>query len=319
MIANTFGVSNAGTRPRIGPVVISEVHYNPVGPDDNIEFIEICNAGGVSETLDNWRLRGEADYDFPIGLTIDPGEAMIIVPFDPTNTALADAFYLLYGVAPTTPLYGPWSDGGTPGAKLDDGGAEIRLQRPDALEDPGDGNPPFYPMLVEDTAGYDDDAPWPSSPDGGGDSLLRVDFSSPGDLASSWMASSNPLGDQGYAEWAATAFSAGTPAGDRVETADADLDGLSNFAEFAFVLDPEVAEGVTPVTVGFANDGSLLLTHRRRAGAHGVSYTIESSPDLENWIEVTDATIFGSGVNEVTLDVASGGGRLFLRVSAVAD
>ena len=62
MISNTPGQANSG--PQVGPVVISEVMYHPVGAsEEQLEFVEICNTGSVTEDLENWRLRGGADFN----------------------------------------------------------------------------------------------------------------------------------------------------------------------------------------------------------------------------------------------------------------
>ncbi|MGI9239919.1 MAG: lamin tail domain-containing protein, partial [Verrucomicrobiales bacterium] len=169
MAANTFGDPNAsaGNTVRNGPVVITEIHYNPDGADENLEFVQIRNSGPGSENLTNWRLRGEADFDFPAGLSLASGEALLILGFDPANSTLMDTFEAAYPAAIGMRRAGPWGGG----AKLDDGGGTIKLQRPDALFTPVGGGVPFYPMLAEDTVRYDDESGWPAAADGTGASL----------------------------------------------------------------------------------------------------------------------------------------------------
>jgi hypothetical protein len=55
--------------------------------------------------------------------------------------------------------------------RLDNNGERVRLQRPD---EPPLEEPDFIPRLTEDETRFSDEDPWPSSPDGGGDSLARV-------------------------------------------------------------------------------------------------------------------------------------------------
>ena len=61
MVSRTFGGPNSG--PRIGPVIFSEIHYNPVDPDyidpnnpgpidpNDLEFVEIYNPTGAPVDL----------------------------------------------------------------------------------------------------------------------------------------------------------------------------------------------------------------------------------------------------------------------------
>jgi len=199
MRTRTLGASNAsnGNQVRVGSVVISEIHYNPAGSDDNLEYIELHNSGNISENLANWRLRGEVDYDFTAQQTLAAGETVLLVGFDPTDSALSPAFLAQYDIDNGPQLIGPWHDNGTLGVKLDNGGASLKLQRPAELVTPSDGTSPFYPMLSEDTVTYDDNPPWPEAADGNGPSLQRVDLTIYGDEASNWQASTRSGGTPG--------------------------------------------------------------------------------------------------------------------------
>lgn len=76
-------------------------------------------------------------------------------------------------------------------------------------------------------------------------------------------------------------------------TADIDGDGLSNFVEWAFDLDPYVPNGSTGLATGTAllpdpADGNTLklwptFTFTRRTDALPPTYTIESSPNFSTW------------------------------------
>src|SRR5205814_201657 len=93
--ARTFGAVNVSAK--VGPVVISEIHYHP--PDladgsDNIrdEFIELRNIAGTSVTLfdpahpaHTWRLRDAFDFSFPTNITLAAGESALVVSFDPAD------------------------------------------------------------------------------------------------------------------------------------------------------------------------------------------------------------------------------------------
>ena len=186
MVTRTLPGLNSG--PRIGPIVISEVNYNP-GTSDNYEFIEIANPTGSTVNLWEryfvggqwqdypWKLEG---FLFPVGTTLAPGKTLIVVPFNTSDTALLSAFKTRYGlVGSTVPILGGY------GAFLDNDGEAVRLHRPD---EPPAEEPAYTPYLLVDEVNYDDQAPWPTGPDGGGTSLHRSSASAWGDEAASWHA-----------------------------------------------------------------------------------------------------------------------------------
>ena len=87
----TLGAANSG--PRIGPIAISEVMYNPVGGDSNLEFVELVNL--TTQTIDlsdnipdvgevPWKIEG-IGFDFPVGTTIGPRGTLVVVYFDPNK------------------------------------------------------------------------------------------------------------------------------------------------------------------------------------------------------------------------------------------
>ncbi|MEM7534745.1 MAG: lamin tail domain-containing protein [Chloroflexota bacterium] len=195
MQQTTFGASNGsnGNGVRVGSVVISEIHYNPLDTDGNLEFVEITNNGATTESLANWRLRGEVDVDFDGSVSLAPNESLVVVRFDPTNSSDADAFRAAYSVPNDVQLIGPWHDNNITGVHLSNGGGTLKLQRPGELVVPGNGTPSYYAMLFEDQVQYDDDAPWVTEPDGTGPSLSRIDLAVYGDDPTNWEALTPPL------------------------------------------------------------------------------------------------------------------------------
>jgi hypothetical protein len=185
MLQATQGGSNSG--PRIPDIVITEIFYNPPqGPD--YEFIELHNRSGHSVTLMSqattetspgvfvtenlpWRLEGTG-YEFPDNTVIDPGEYIIIAK----NPAMYSSL--------TCDVYGPY-DG-----KLDNGGEQIEIQIPGDQE--YGKNRYWIPIEKID---YDDEAPWPTTPDGNGDSLHRIDVELYGRDYSNWNAQSPSPGN----------------------------------------------------------------------------------------------------------------------------
>jgi len=162
-------------QPRL---VVSEINYHPAnatpaellivpGADNNdFEFIELMNVGGAPFDLTDVRFTGGIQFDFT-GSSVDsvPAGGFVLVV---KNTA---AFEARYG--PALPVAGVF-EGGT---QLSNGGEQI------VLVDPLDN--------VIQAFTYNDQAPWPTAPDGGGFSLVLVDPASEPNhnLAASWRPS----------------------------------------------------------------------------------------------------------------------------------
>ena len=180
--------------PRVGPLIVSEIQYNPGEPtavdlgiyadltSNDLEFVELHNPTFMSVDLTEWRLRGGVDLDFAADTAIDSQETLLLISFNPDNPANADrlmAFRTHYNIGAGVRILGGF-DG-----QLDNGGETVRLERPD--EPPLD-DPTFIPRLTEDQVVYDDLAPWPGSADGFGNSLQRHVATSLGNNGSAWRA-----------------------------------------------------------------------------------------------------------------------------------
>ena len=171
------GVNNVqGNAPRVGPLVISEVMYNPVAArasDDDLEFVEIYNPTGMTVDLTHWRLRKGVDFDFAAASTLGPHQAVVVVPFDPADSVLLTAFRSAYLIDSSVTLVGPYS------GHLSDVGQKVQLQRPD---DPPLEDPTLYPGLLEDEVRYA--SAWGGA--GTGSSLNRSELTGWGDSLASW-------------------------------------------------------------------------------------------------------------------------------------
>jgi hypothetical protein len=117
-----------------------------------------------------------------------------------------------------------------------------------------------------------------------------------------------------YDVWAAGYGLAGGP------DDDDDGDGLDNFHEFAFGLDPTNGASVNPIVDNSElKDGYFKYT---RLHDSGLTYTIWTSPDLENWTDVTDnvadEALAENGVETVTVDLGAppDGDSFFVQVRA---
>lgn len=168
----TPGLPNAG--PRIGPLVITEIMYNPPFPLP--EFVEMKNISSNAVSLfdpalptNAWRFNG-IGFTFPTNVIVPPGAVVVISPvsvFDFTN---------YYSVPPGTLLFGGYT--GT----LQDSGERLELQRPDVPDTNG------FAYINVDEVRYNDKAPWPPAADGSGPSLQKQQGGLYGNDPASWTA-----------------------------------------------------------------------------------------------------------------------------------
>jgi len=253
-----------GTPAMTENLVVSEIMYNPQGPDENHEFIEVLNISpNLTLDLTNVAFTDGILYTFPTGFILPPLQRVVIAKDRAT-------FIAAYGESGFILAPGNFE------SSLSNGGETI------VLSDNG-GNA----ILDFD---YDDDAGlgWPPSADGLGYSLVLKDPLSNPDhsLPTSWMASpiaggSPGLPDVTYPE---------NP------SADEDKDGLNDLAEYFFGTDPESPDR-NPVSV--ENTGtSLTLNFTHQAFAHGLTWRIEGSDDLDSWSPVTPSGNATIGSNE---------------------
>jgi hypothetical protein len=140
-------------------LVINEIMYNPVTPEAS--YVEILNRADFAFDLSGWKLSG-VDFTFPSGTYIT-NRGYLVVAKNPA------VFANVYGTA--IPLAGRF-DG-----QLDDGGETIALIRPGAT--------PAEDVVV-DRVKYDDDLPWPASPDGSGSALQLIDPAQDNSRVANW-------------------------------------------------------------------------------------------------------------------------------------
>ncbi len=182
--ANTLGGGNAA--PRVGPIVISEIMYNPASLTSNdppAAYIELLNLASnnvplytLSESTNTWHLRNSVDFDFPANVVLPPGGALLVVGFDPTNTTLLTSFRTRYGVGAAIPIYGPWQ------GSLPNNEGTIELKKPDFANTNG------VPYVQMEKVHYHDSAPWTPLADGLGASLTRVVLGDYGNDPTNWVA-----------------------------------------------------------------------------------------------------------------------------------
>ena len=172
------GTGDPNSSPQFGPLVINELMYNPSANRE--EFIELYNPTGSPISLHDagsgmgWRLSGilnafETDvFEFGEGAEVPAQSYLLVVGIDP------DLFRTLNAVPAEVPVIGPY------GGRLDNGGENVRLSRPNASTG-------LY--VVTDNVDFDDELPWPLNADGEGYSLERISSESYGNDAVNWDAS----------------------------------------------------------------------------------------------------------------------------------
>ena len=192
MTSNTLGGNNSA--PRVGPLIIAEVNYNPGNPSTaalaveptltgaDLEYLEIHNPTKSPVDLTNWRIRGGIEFDFEAGTLIAGGETLVLISFNPDRSANAtriNAFRAHFGIDTSPRLVGGFTN------RLGNGGDRIELQRPGT---PPPESPGTIPRLEEDQVLFDDLAPWPTTADAAGDSLHRTLTNGWGSDPTSWTA-----------------------------------------------------------------------------------------------------------------------------------
>lgn len=170
------GRGAANGLPKVGPVVLSEIHYHPASGNPFDEFVELQNISAAAVPLfdpahpsNTWKLASAVDLVFPQNLTLQPGQTLIACGTDP------QAFRTARGLNANTLVLGPW-DG-----QLNNAGESVRLYKPDPP------NTNQVPYILVDQVNYDDQAPWPVEADGDGPSLERLDPTAYGNTAGNWF------------------------------------------------------------------------------------------------------------------------------------
>ncbi len=190
----TPGAANSG--PRVGPVVISEIHYHPADAADGVdnsedEFIELRNVTGAAVDLfdpafptNHWRLRGEVDLDLPASISLAAGASLLLANVDSADATALAAFRARLGISDQVAVYGPYQ------GKLANDQGSVRLYRPGApiVGDPGDPKTGTVPFILVDRVDYMDIAPWTALADGTGASLQRINVNAYGNDPVNWRA-----------------------------------------------------------------------------------------------------------------------------------
>jgi hypothetical protein len=105
---------------------------------------------------------------------------------------------------------------------------------------------------------------------------------------------------------------------------DDDSDGLANFQEYAFGLDPKNGASVLPVIILPSPSSGTFTYTRRKSSLTGLTYSVWISSNMTDWSEDSGASQSASATSgtdneSVTVTISPGllnGSRLFFRIQA---
>jgi hypothetical protein len=188
MASATKGAANSA--PLVPGVVINEIMYHSGNQHDKlVEYIELYNRSGstvnlydVNNPTNTWKFTNGIDFTFPTGITMAPGEYLLVSRCNPT------IFRVVYSVPGGVQVFGPFADG----TELANDGEKVELSKPETPELDG-----YVPYIRVEQVNYSDGShpaagegsdPWPTTPDGGGQSLGRKVPGNYGNDVNNWQA-----------------------------------------------------------------------------------------------------------------------------------
>lgn len=188
-----FAITQQPTRnapnapPVVGPIVISEIMYNPDAGED---FIELHNP--TNQTIpffdpvrptNTWRFTQGISFTFPTNVVMPPGGYLLLVDDIPAEFRAAN------NVPASVPIFS--FTGVSPDPTLSNAGEMLELSWPGKPEPPESTMPGFVPYYTIDRVRYDESAPWPTAADGNGPSLVRKTLLAYGNDVANWQAGPN--------------------------------------------------------------------------------------------------------------------------------
>jgi hypothetical protein len=172
------GAGAPNAPPRVGPLVINEIRYNP--PPGEPEFIELFNFTDKPVALYDagagrgWRIHGVLNVEGTDDFELSQGDSVRAKGFAVLSSVDPATFRSLHAVPPEVLVVGPW------GGALDNGGERLTLFKPEGIDGGG------LAFAVVDRVRYNNKAPWPVLPDGEDSSLERKRAREYGNEPANW-------------------------------------------------------------------------------------------------------------------------------------
>jgi len=158
-------------------LVINEINYNSLSSENPGNWIELYNAGNNAIDLSAYKVNNEGEqYVIPSGNILNPGEYIVLV-----DTA-AQFSYVVE----------------CPNAAFLNLDTELNFSNNGELVSVYNFKTVDYGCLI-DSVKYNDKAPWPIAPDGGGFTLELLNPNSDNSNPANWAASTFTLGSPGLA------------------------------------------------------------------------------------------------------------------------
>jgi len=192
MDENTPGSANS--YPKVGPIVISEIMYNPDWPtggsytNDQYEYIELHNINAEPVTLydyatsEPWKVTDGIDFTFPADapVTIPAGGVLLVV----NHPA---AFSWRYPAVPAEMIFGPYN------GSLSNAGESLELSMPGDIDNEGVRHYIRIDRVNYSDGSHPENSPsgidlWPIEADGTGMSLTRKVPTDYGNDPANWIA-----------------------------------------------------------------------------------------------------------------------------------
>lgn len=158
-----FWLADWPARAEAGRVVINEIMYHPPNDREELQWVELLNAGPEPMDLQGWSFKKGIQFTVTNSTVLPPGGFLVICRD-------RGGFVARYG-SQIRSL-------GDFGGRLSHGGETLQLVNREGR--------------VVDTASYDDGPPWPGSPDGLSASLERIVAAGSGELPANWAPSPLP-------------------------------------------------------------------------------------------------------------------------------
>jgi len=191
MEQNTPGTANS--YPKVGPIVISEIMYNPdwpvdsLYPNDQYEYVELQNISAEPVTLydydtgEAWKFTDGIEFTFPTDSPITiPADGFLLLAKKP------EAFSWRYPGVPAELVLGPY-DG-----NLNNAGERIQLSMPGDVDLVGERQYIRVDRVNYSDGSHPENNPggidlWPVESDGQGTSLTRKNAADYGNDPANWL------------------------------------------------------------------------------------------------------------------------------------